>query len=267
VGSTKSFSTSEIALPNWRAGDFDYDAGGAGYAEHRMPDPRIARFFHAALGDATTVLNVGAGTGSYEPTDRKVTAVEPSAVMRAQRPAHLVEAVDAVAEDLPFPDNAFDAAMASFTIHQWRDPDAGLRELRRVARGPVAIMTADGDALAQLWLAEYAPKVFDVERRRFPSIDHICEVLGGTSAVTTIPIPWDCTDGFGEAYYGRPERFLDPAVRQAQSAWGFLTLAETDAAITRLHDELADGEWDRKYGALRHQPEYLGSLRLILALP
>jgi len=187
--------------------------------------------------------------------------------MRAQRPVHVVEAIDAVAEDLPFPDNAFDAAMASFTIHQWRDTDTGLRELRRVSRGPVVILTADAAALTDLWLADYAPKVVEVEARRFPSIDHVCEVLGGHSTVTSVPIPFDCTDGFGEAFYGRPERLLDPAVRANQSAWSFLTDAETTAAIDQLRNDLGSGKWDRKYGELRRQPQYAGSLRLICARP
>jgi ubiquinone/menaquinone biosynthesis C-methylase UbiE len=136
------------------AGDFDYEAGGSGYAVQRRTDPRIAALVHEALSDAATVINVGAGAGSYEPEDRDVTAVEPSASMRGQRPAHLAPAVDAVAGDLPFADDSFDAAMATITIHQWPDPDQGLRELRRVSRGPVVVLTFDGDALQKFWLAE-----------------------------------------------------------------------------------------------------------------
>ena len=138
------------------AGDFDYEAGGVGYARLRRTDPRIAAHVHAALGDASTVLNVGAGAGSYEPDDRYVVAVEPSPTMRAQRST---PAVDAVAESLPFDDDSFDAAMATVTIHQWPDLERGLAELRRVARGPVVILTFDADALARFWLFAYVPEV------------------------------------------------------------------------------------------------------------
>jgi SAM-dependent methyltransferase len=249
------------------AGDFDYEAGGRGYATARRTDPRIAAYVHAALGDAATVINVGAGAGSYEPAGRVVTAVEPSAAMRGQRPAHLAPAVDAVAEDLPFGDDSFDAAMAMVTVHQWRDADQGLRELRRVSRGPVVVLTFDGAALDQFWLARYAPELIVAERRRYPAISRIRAVLGGDTAVTPIPVPADCVDGFTEAYYARPERFLDPAVRRSQSAWGFVDAAARDRAVRRLGDDLASGDWDRRYGALRTQPEFTGSLRLITARP
>ncbi len=249
------------------AGDFDYETRGAGYGVQRRTDPRIAAYVHTALGAAATVLNVGAGAGSYEPEDREVTAVEPSESMRSQRPAHLAIAIDAVAEELPFADNSFDAAMATITIHQWSDTDQGLRELRRVSRGRVVVLTFDGDALDLLWLAEYAPELIAAERRRYPAIEHIREVLGGTSEVTALPIPRDCVDGFTEAYYARPERFLDARVRQSQSAWGFVDAAATDRAVARLRADLESGEWDRRYGALRTQPEFLGSLRLIVARP
>ena len=188
------------------AGDFDYDAGGGGYAAARRTDPRIAALVHAALGPARSVLNVGAGAGSYEPEDRAVTAVEPSPSMRAQRPAHLGPAIDATAEHLPFADASFDAAMAMVTVHQWADPDQGLRELRRVSRGPVVVLTFDGDA-------------------------------------------------------------LDPAVRQSQSAWAFVEEAVIERSITRLRADLDSGAWDRRYGTLRTQPEFTGSLRLITAHP
>ncbi|GAA4505996.1 methyltransferase domain-containing protein [Actinoallomurus oryzae] len=249
------------------AGDFDYETHGAGYAVQRRTDPRIAAYVHAALGDARTVINVGAGAGSYEPVDRRVTPVEPSASMRSQRPGHLATAVNATAENLPFPDDAFDAAMATVTIHQWSDTDAGLRELRRVSRGPVVILTFDGDALDLLWLAEYAPELIAAERRRYPDIAHVRQVLGGTTTITSVPIPIDCVDGFTEAYYARPERFLDPLVRKSQSAWGFVDQKAIGRAVERLRTDLADGAWDRRHGHLRQQPYFLGSLRLITALP
>jgi SAM-dependent methyltransferase len=249
------------------AGDIDYEAGGSGYATQRRTDPRIATVVHAALGTARTVINVGAGAGSYEPAEREVTAVEPSASMRAQRPAHLTPAIDGVAEALPFNDDSFDAAMAMVTIHQWADADAGLREVRRVSRGPVVILTFDGDALDRLWLADYSPELIAAERTRYPAIDHVCQVLGGDCEVQAVPIPIDCVDGFTEAYYARPERFLDPAVRQSQSAWCFVSDADASRAVARLRADLESGEWDRHYGELRSRPEFTGSLRLITALP
>jgi SAM-dependent methyltransferase len=244
------------------AGDFDYEVGGSGYARRRQTDPRIAALVHAALGDARSVVNVGAGAGSYEPDDREVAAVEPSAAMRAQR---TTPAIDATAEALPFPDDAFDAAMATVTIHQWPDVDRGLRELRRVARGPVVVLTFDADALARFWLAEYVPEVIAVEQRRFPAVDHVAAVLGGDVTVTPVPIPHDCRDGFGEAWYGRPEAFLDPGVRAAQSGWMLADPGAVARGVERLRAALATGEWDARHGRLRTQPEYIGSVRLIVA--
>ncbi|MFC6082509.1 class I SAM-dependent methyltransferase [Sphaerisporangium aureirubrum] len=249
------------------AGDFDYERHGQGYAVQRRTDPRIAAQVLAALGDGRSVINVGAGAGSYEPEDRYVVAVEPSRMMRAQRPAHRVPALDAVAERLPFDDGAFDAAMATVTVHQWADTERGLRELRRVSRGPVVVLTFDGDALDLLWLAEYAPELIAAERRRYPKIDMIASLVGGTARVETVAIPLDCVDGFTEAYYGRPERFLDPAVRGSQSAWGFVDDAAEERAVARLRDDLDSGAWDAAHGRLREQPEFLGSLRLVVGTP
>jgi hypothetical protein len=247
------------------AGDYNYETGGAGYAVNRRPDPRIAAHVHAALGTAATVLNVGAGAGSYEPLDREVVAVEPSAAMRSQRPKHLAPAIDAVAEELPFPDGSFDAAMATITIHQWRDLDRGLREMRRVSSGPVVILTFDGAVLTNFWLNAYSPEVIAAERRRYPAIEHVVEVLGGRVEVVPIEVPIDCTDGFGEAFYARPEKFLDPRVRLSQSGWGFVDQSAIDRFVADLTADLDSGEWDRKYGVLRDQPTYLGSLRLLTA--
>src|SRR5919198_1296411 len=156
----------------------DYEHHGRTYARHRRSDPRIAERIHAALGDARTVLNVGAGTGSYEPDDRWVLAVEPSATMRAQRPPGTAPAIDARAEALPFDDGAVDAAMACVTIHHWEPPAAGLRELRRVARGPVVVFTFDLDALPA-WQREYLREGLDIERPRFPAVEDVAAALGG----------------------------------------------------------------------------------------
>jgi SAM-dependent methyltransferase len=247
------------------AGDFDYEAHGAGYADRRRPDPRIAAMVHAALGDARTVINVGAGAGSYEPADRHVVAVEPSAAMRAQRPLDRAPALDATAERLPFDDDSFDAAMATITIHQWSDIDAGLRELRRVSRGPVVILTFDADVMAELWLNEYVPEVIATERARFPTIDHVAAVLGGEVEIIEVPIPIDCTDGFGEAYYARPEAFLEADVRAAQSGWVLTDPDVIARGLAELADDLASGRWDERHGHLRSKPEHVGAVRLVVA--
>jgi SAM-dependent methyltransferase len=249
------------------AGDFDYDTHGRGYALRRRPDPRIAGLIHAALGDARTVLNVGAGAGSYEPDDRYVLAVEPSAAMRAQRPSGAAPALAATAERLPFDDDTFDAVMATVTVHQWHDTVVGLAELRRVARGPVVVLTFDGDELDRLWLAEYAPELMAVERRRYPAITTIAAAIGRTTDVLEVPIPIDCVDGFTEAYYARPEAFLDPQVRAAQSAWGFITPEATHRAVESLRSDLTSGRWQQRYGHLLTQPQFVGSLRLLVGHP
>jgi SAM-dependent methyltransferase len=247
------------------AGDANYGVIGTGYTRYRQPDPHIAKFIRAALGDAGTVLNVGAGAGSYEPVDRDVTAVEPSASMRAQRPAHLPVAIDGTAESLPFPDQAFDAAMATFTVHQWSNLERGLSEMRRVTRGPVLILSCDPDLLERSWLHAYAPEMITVEARRYPSMAAIVEGLGGNAEVKPVPIPLNCVDGFGEAYYGRPERMLDPGARLANSAWSFVDPSIGERFVVELGRDLADGSWDRRYGELRAQPFFEGSLRLIIA--
>ncbi len=257
-------STSGRAEP---AGDFDYEVHGGGYAARRRPDARIAALVHAALGDARTVVNVGAGAGSYEPSDREVVAVEPSAQMRAQRPPGSAPVVDAAAEDLPFADGAFEAAMATVTIHQWRDWRSGLRELRRVSTGPVVLLTFDPDAIPDWWLAEYVPELFRAEAARYPAIDEICAVLGGVNTVTEVPIPLDCADGFTEAFYGRPEAFLDADVRAAQSAWGSGDPGASNAGLDRLSPDLASGVWEARHGYLRIQPQFFGAVRLVVALP
>jgi hypothetical protein len=249
------------------AGDVDYERLSVDYASLRQPDPRIEQHVRAALGDAGTVLNVGAGAGSYEPEDRLVLAVEPSAKMRASRPRRGLPALDATAQDLPFDDDAFDAAMAIITVHQWDDVAAGLRELRRVAAGPVLVMTFDREQLNRLWLGEYVPQLFEHDRARLPAISLIEQVLGGAVDVVEVPVPLDCRDGFAEAYYGRPEAFLRPEVRAAQSVWQFVDEEAAEAGLSRLAEDLADGRWDQRHGHLRSQPEFVGSLRLVISRP
>ena len=250
------------------AGDFDYERHGTDYASARRPDPRIAARVHAALGAGRTVLNVGAGAGSYEPADRYVLAVEPSATMRAQRPVAAAPAVDAAAEHLPFDDDSFDAAMATMTVHQWSDVDRGLRELRRVSRGPVVVLTLDAPALQQFWLADYIPEVVAVERARFPPLDQVTDTLALGSAevrVDVVPVPRDCTDGFGEAFYARPEALLRPEIRAATSGLVLTDPAAVQRGLDRLKNDLTSGAWDRAYGHLRGQAERNGALRLVTA--
>lgn len=246
------------------AGDVDYGALEADYARYRQPEPVIMARIEQALGGARTIINVGAGSGSYEPGDRQVTAVEPSAAMRAQRPSRLAPAVDAMAEALPFPDDHFDAAMATVTVHQWQDLERGLAEMRRVAIGPVVILTCDPAAMGDYWLSDYAPGVRANEACRFPAIDRIVRALGPSTRVEHVPVPLDCRDGFNEAYYGRPEKFLDRAARLACSSWSFLTDEETAQFETHLAADLASGTWDRRYGHWRSEPFYDGPLRLLI---
>jgi SAM-dependent methyltransferase len=248
------------------AGDANYGAIGSGYSSYRQPEPRIAACIDTALDQARTVLNVGAGAGSYEPVDREMTAIEPSASMRAQRPSHLVIARDAVAEALPFPDGCFDASMATFSVHQWTALDAGLREMRRVTRGPVLILTCDPDLVQRFWLNSYAPEVLATEARRYPAIDRISAVLSGAMRIVPISIPLNCKDGFNEAYYGRPERLLEEAARLACSAWSFVSPATITTFVDHLRRDIKDGTWDAGYGYLRTQPEFDGSLRLLVSI-
>lgn len=247
------------------AGDADYGLIGATYSRYRRPDPRIAHLVWEALGGATTVLNVGAGAGSYEPTDRDVIAVEPSASMRRQRPDSLTKAIDGVAESLPFPDKAFDASMATFSVHQWTDLDAGLAEMRRVTRGSVVILTCDPSLLGRFWLTDYAPDVIATEKRRYPAISRLTKHLGGTASVDPVPISLDCSDGFNEAYYGRPEYLLEAEARAACSAWSFISESTVAAYERALSRALDSGQWDAEHGTLRRQPVFSGSLVLITA--
>lgn len=249
------------------AGDADYGRIGSEYARYRQPDAHIAAFIIRALGDAQTVLNIGAGAGSYEPLDRRVTAVEPSASMRAQRPASLSAAIDAVAEQLPFDDNSFDASMATFTVHQWPNLAAGLREMRRVTRGVALVLTCDPDELDRFWLHSYAPELISVEAGRYPRVATIAEALGDNTEVISVPIPLNCTDGFNEAYYGRPELLLDPRARLACSAWSFVDQSVVARFVTDLSRDLKDGTWDANYQHLRTQPYFDGSLKLIVGRP
>jgi SAM-dependent methyltransferase len=242
----------------------DYDQHGRTYTRHRRPDPRIAARIDSALGDSRTVLNVGAGTGSYEPVDRWVLAVEPSAVMRAQRPAHLAPAIDARAEALPLDDDAVDAAMACVTIHHWQPPAAGLAEMRRVARGPVVVFTFDLASLPA-WQLDYLAEGLEAEHPRFPTVEAVTAALGGRTRIESIPTPGDCEDGFFEAFWRRPEALLDPEVRASQSMWALLPPGLEERIVGRLSADLASGAWDERHGHLRSQETFDGALRLVIS--
>jgi SAM-dependent methyltransferase len=242
-----------------------YDTIGATYTVTRRTEPRIAARVWAALGDARTVLNVGAGTGSYEPSDRDVTAVEPSALMRAQRPAGAALCVAAAAESLPFEDQSFDAAMAFSTIHHWQDPLAGLREMRRVARRVVVFThdTSDTGWLRRFWLTrDYLPEAGALVVGR-PSVTELARTIG--ARLEPVLIPWDCADGFFEAHWRRPEAYLDEPVRRGVSVWARVGPNAEQRAVRSLRDDLASGRWaERNPDLIDLEAAELG-LRLLIA--
>jgi DNA-binding transcriptional MerR regulator len=242
-----------------------YEAIGSAYPATRRTEPRIAARVWDALGDARTVLNVGAGTGSYEPSDRDVTAVEPSAVMRAQRLPDAAPCVAASAESLPFEDQSFDAAMAFSTVHHWHDPIAGLREMRRVARR-VVVFTHDASDIGwrhRFWLTrDYLPEVAGLVAGR-PSVDQLAGAIG--ARMEPVLIPWDCADGFFEAYWRRPERYLDDRVRRAVSVWTRVGPEAEQRAVDRLREDLSSGRWaERNRELVALDAAELG-LRLLVA--
>jgi SAM-dependent methyltransferase len=238
---------------------------GVHYNEVRRADPRFAAAIWAALGDARSVLNVGAGAGSYEPPDREVIAVEPSPVMIAQRPPGAAAAIQGVAESLPLEDKSVDAAMGVFTMQHWDDVDRGLAEVLRVTRDRVVLLTLDLDATAEMWLCrDYLPEIIENDRRMFPSIGRLGSLLPEVE-VETIPVPSNCSDGFCVALWSRPEAFLDPGVRRASSIWHLLPQAVVDRGLERLGRDLESGEWDRRYGELRERESLDIGLRLVRA--
>jgi SAM-dependent methyltransferase len=245
----------------------EYDASRAAYAATRRADKRIAAAIERALGDARSVVNVGAGAGSYEPRDREVVAVEPSATMRAQRPPELAEAIAARAEELPLADDSVDAALAVLAVHHWHDPARGLAEMRRVARRTAVVLTYDVEQADALWLVrDYLPEIAAMDRARFPSMEAIAEALGDPHArVERVPIPHDCRDGFLGAYWRRPERYLDPAVRPGISPFGDLDPEVLGRALARLRNDIDSGAWRRRYGGLLSMTEYDLGYRLVVA--
>ena len=238
-----------------------YDTIGRGYRQLRRPDPRLHGVILGALGDAASVVNVGAGAGSYEPSDRHLVAVEPSAVMVRQRGPAAAPVVRASATDLPFRDAAFDASLAILTVHHWPDRARGLRELRRVARRRVVVLTWDPD-FPGFWLTDYFPELLAIDRRILPPLEELRRELGAL-AVAGVAIPHDCTDGFLGAYWRRPEAYLRDEVRGAMSTFGKLRDVET--GLARLREDLSSGAWRRRYGDVLGRETLDLGYRLVVA--
>jgi SAM-dependent methyltransferase len=237
-----------------------YDSIGVNYSELRKPDPRIAAVIEQALGDAETVLNVGAGTGSYEPADRQVTAVEPSIEMIRKRSPSAATAIQATAESLPFDDDAFDASMAILTVHHWPDKEAGLREMRRVTRGRIVLLTFD--PASRPWLTDYLPELAALDEEQMPAMSDYERWLGDVQ-VKPVLVPHDCTDGFLYAYWCRPAAYLDDRIRSGSSS--FWTIGNVERGLQRLKEDLATGEWERRYGRLITLHAYDAGYRLVIA--
>ena len=242
-----------------------YDSIGRNYTRTRQGDPRIAAQIVRALGDAATVLNVGAGTGNYEPSDRRVVALEPSITMITQRARVVAPVAQGVAEDLPFRDAAFDAAMGTLTLHHWRDLGRGLAETRRVSRRQVFLFY-DREVNHRYWLLEdYFPELMAVATEAgAPRLNDLKEHLD-VRRVETVPVPADCTDGFGAAFWSRPEAHLDPHVLAGMSWTAVLPPDRLRAGLDRLTADLASGAWDERYGHLRTLTELDVGYRLAVA--
>lgn len=240
-----------------------YNRIGLNYSAFRRPDPRIEAAIWGALGDARSVVNVGAGTGSYEPNDREVIAIEPSPVMIAQRPPGTAPVVEGVAENLPLADKSVDAAMGVLTIHHWQDLEAGLEEMRRVARRRIVLLTLDAEAASDTWLTkDYFPEAGSMDRDVMPSRAELQADLPG-AVFEALPVPRGCLDGFTSALWDRPELLLDPEIRRASSTWHRIPPEAAERGLKRLSAELESGLWDEKYGHLRTQDELDIGLRLV----
>lgn len=246
-----------------------YDRIGQGYALTRREDPRIAAAIRGALGDARSVVNVGAGAGSYEPTDRHVIAVEPSDVMTAQRPPTIPPALRGSAAALPLRDGSVDAAMAVLTIHHWDDElDSGLQELRRVARDTVAILTYDPLVSGEMWLmADYLPEVAALDRRIFPAPRLLADRLGGRTRIEVVPIARDTPDWMLGSFWAHPERVLDEQARTATSGFARLDAPVVERVVGAVRRDLESGLWDERHGHLRELDAFDAGLRLVVSAP
>ena len=244
-----------------------YDDIGVLYSRHRRADPRIADLVASAIGHAQSIVDVGAGTGSYEPENRKVVAVEPSEVMIRQRSRESGPIVRAVAEALPFSDKSFDAAMTILSVQHWSDPRRGLAELCRVAHRRV-VLTFEPAIHNGFWLfAEYLPKVqILLGQRSTPSVDEVAELIDA-SVVEVVPIPHDCIDGFGLAYWRRPHAYLDPEIGACISALAMLEPADLQAGFLSLQEDLRTGAWEERHGGLLTREAIDGGFRIVIGGP
>jgi SAM-dependent methyltransferase len=240
-----------------------YDTIGVNYSDLRKPDPRIGALIDDALGSATTVLNVGAGAGSYEPAARRVTALEFSGEMIRQRPHDAAPVVQGRAEALPFAHGSFDASMAVLSVHHWTDQQTGLREMRRVTRGAVVLLTFDTSHPA-FWLADYISALVTLDEAIFPSMKHYEQWLGPVDIVP-VPIPHDCSDGFLCAYWRRPEAYLNPRVRQGISS--FWKIGDITGGLKALADDLKSGAWAARHAVLLDRDEADFGYRLVVSRP
>jgi SAM-dependent methyltransferase len=243
-----------------------YDEIGVDYAATRRADPRIARQIHEALGDAESVVNVGAGTGAYEPLDREVLPVEPSAAMIAQRPAELAPAIRGHAESLPFPSACVDAAMVCMTLHHWSDWRVGVHELRRVARRRLVIFTYDRSFSSRFWLLrDYLPKLGRLDGARFPGIEEQRAALDEEVSVIPVPVPYDCEDGFLAAYWRRPRAYLDERVRAGMSTFHLPGAERLLDGLDDLAEDLDSGRWEERYADLLDREQIDLGYRLLVA--
>jgi SAM-dependent methyltransferase len=238
-----------------------YDSIGKNYRSHRVPDKRIAAAVSREVAEARTIVNIGAGVGSYEPHDREVIAVEPSRVMIEQRRRHKAAVVCARAEALPFRHNAFDCATAILTIHHWSDIERGLSEALRVAKGKVILLTWIG-FVSKFWLIDYLPQITSIDESMFPSIGLLSTWMGPVRSVV-VPIPHDCTDGFLCAYWRRPEAYLDKGVRSAIST--FSRIGNVEEGLERLKNDLSSGLWHERYGDLLKKTEIDFGYRVVVS--
>jgi SAM-dependent methyltransferase len=244
-----------------------YDQIGAGYSLTRREDPRISLAIRNALGEARSVVNVGAGTGSYEPDDRYVIAVEPSDVMASQRPRTIPPALRASAAELPLRDHSVDAAMALLTIHHWDDElERGIKEMRRVARDTVVILTYDPLVSGQMWLmADYLPEVAELDRRIFPTPQLLVSWLGGRTHIEVVPISRDTTDWMLGSFWAHPERVLDEHARNATSGFARTDPSVVQRVVREVRRDLESGAWDERHGQLRKLDAFDAGLRLIVS--
>jgi SAM-dependent methyltransferase len=239
-----------------------YDDIGRTYSRARQSDPRIAAAIEMAIEGCQSILNVGAGAGSYEPESRAVIAVEPSRTMIAQRPAGTAPVVQARAESLPFRDASFDAVVGILTLHHWEDQRRGFSECARVARSRVVFLTIEVDECARFWLFDYLPDLIRMDRPVFPGLARFEEAFGPIQ-VTAVPIPADCRDGFLGAYWKRPRAYLDPAVRAGIST--FAKIGNITEQLARLENDLDSGKWQQRYSSLENIDELDLGYRLVAA--